>query len=845
VRWQTQDADAAQLRDQLRQAARTWHEHGRSDDMLWTGSAFREFDVWRERYPGGLSELEEAFARAMTLLATRRRRRRRIAATAAVALALVIAVVFGALWRRSVLETRRAEAAKLLALAQVALDEDPTEALAYTTASLELADTHEARVFAVRALWAAPPLRVLDTRQAAFGQFPVPTFSPDGRWLALAGLCGEYVLVYDRRGGEPILLGGHAVSADGPTQCGWSRDNLLVTGHSSETRVRVWSMPEGTLVNTIEFGETAWWQVGEEHLRAQVGASRPPSDEPWPLRLVQWRLPNCEAEELGTVDVRAVGAYRVLFESGGGAWLYSKGNDVYARPLPIVADRPEALLGRHSTEVIVLANWRRAGEFYSRDSNGEIYLWTMTNGTFVPGRRLRKPESAPTSLLPDPGGRFVLGNPQKEDRVRLWDLVGLPGARPLELLRSAPWYFSSADFHPQGDWVVATTNKLSEASFWPLHKRFPVVVEGYDTFARRPVVFTPDGRYLVTNWGQDRVRLWPLPGSEQPQFVDLMLPQAMGVRGQLAIDQRSEQVLSTGYNDGIFVLSLDRSAPRQLEGFPASNLVEVGDFSPSGRLVAAASMISDGRQTLRVWDLETGAIRVIDLEPPQQEGEPTSGPETGYEHGLTSLRFADESTLYGGGWDGVHRWNLETGAVEVLDSVAAGSGAEIFMSADRTMLLTLTFSSDPQSRTTPAAVVHDLQTGAIRDVDVMLASDSQSLAIDPAEDIMVQGCGDGSIRVGKMAEREPHRLFGHNGVVSWVAISPDNEWIASSGDDQTLRLWPMPDLSKPPLHTKPHDELLAKLKSLTNLRAVRDEASATGWKIEIGPFPGWETAPTW
>ncbi len=37
VRWQTQDADAAQLRDQLRQAARTWEEHERTDDLLWTG----------------------------------------------------------------------------------------------------------------------------------------------------------------------------------------------------------------------------------------------------------------------------------------------------------------------------------------------------------------------------------------------------------------------------------------------------------------------------------------------------------------------------------------------------------------------------------------------------------------------------------------------------------------------------------------------------------------------------------------------------------------------------------------------------------------------------------------
>ena len=38
---------------------------------------------------------------------------------------------------------------------------------------------------------------------------------------------------------------------------------------------------------------------------------------------------------------------------------------------------------------------------------------------------------------------------------------------------------------------------------------------------------------------------------------------------------------------------------------------------------------------------------------------------------------------------------------------------------------------------------------------------------------------------------------------------------------------------------------LAALRALTNLRAVRDPGSDTGWKIEIGPFPGWAKVPTW
>ncbi len=76
-------------------------------------------------------------------------------------------------------------------------------------------------------------------------------------------------------------------------------------------------------------------------------------------------------------------------------------------------------------------------------------------------------------------------------------------------------------------------------------------------------------------------------------------------------------------------------------------------------------------------------------------------------------------------------------------------------------------------------------------------------------------------------------------------IDPKGRWIASGGIDRVVRLWPMPDLSKPPLHTLPREELIAKLKTLTNLRVVRDPESSTGWTLTHDPFPGWETVPTW
>jgi WD40 repeat protein len=104
---------------------------------------------------------------------------------------------------------------------------------------------------------------------------------------------------------------------------------------------------------------------------------------------------------------------------------------------------------------------------------------------------------------------------------------------------------------------------------------------------------------------------------------------------------------------------------------------------------------------------------------------------------------------------------------------------------------------------------------------------------------------DGEIRVGPVTGEEPHLLLGHESTVFSLAIDPLGRWIASGGNDTTVRLWPMPDLSKPPLHTLPREELIAKLKSLTNLRVVRDPESATGWKLTHDPFPGWAEVPTW
>ena len=104
----------------------------------------------------------------------------------------------------------------------------------------------------------------------------------------------------------------------------------------------------------------------------------------------------------------------------------------------------------------------------------------------------------------------------------------------------------------------------------------------------------------------------------------------------------------------------------------------------------------------------------------------------------------------------------------------------------------------------------------------------------------------GPLQVGAVSGGPVHLLVGgESELINGFEVSPDGRWIVTWGQSETIRLWPMPDLSKPPLHTLPPKELVEKLKTLTNLRVVADEESNTGWRLDIDPFPGWEEVPSW
>jgi WD40 repeat protein len=392
---------------------------------------------------------------------------------------------------------------------------------------------------------------------------------------------------------------------------------------------------------------------------------------------------------------------------------------------------------------------------------------------------------------------------------------------------------------------VASTAQSSHLTFWPLKRAYPAIVDGYFTGIIRPVAFSHDSRWLVTSWTDRRLRLWPVTdrGLAEPRTLDPAVPP--GNWRSMAFDPKGRFVFAVGGMSQAWVYPVDGSPVRRLE-CPIGGGFNSAAVSPSGRRVATAFFYGKGPARLCAWDLETGERRQFDL-PEGERAAPTASPvRTGYEQGVFHLAFADENRLFTAGDGGLRLWDLETGTHEIVAASAPGYALVASWSADARVALTAEVRMgrfDDCRRT----LLQDLAHRTSRPLTQFgtCGSHREVGQLDASGTLAVTGGRDGIARVGRLSSAQPHLLLGHKGVVDRVAVSPDLRWVATAGEDNTLRLWPMPDLTKPPLHTLPHGELLAKLRSLTNIRVVRDAASSEGWRLEVGLFPGWKTIPEW
>jgi WD40 repeat protein len=360
------------------------------------------------------------------------------------------------------------------------------------------------------------------------------------------------------------------------------------------------------------------------------------------------------------------------------------------------------------------------------------------------------------------------------------------------------------------------------------------------------LTFFDDGRFIASApWSpaDGDLRLWPL----DPDGADIGRvvwgKEAGAGFTQIAVDPAGKKaLLSEAYSLGeVFLVPLEEEALRVTNIWPQeTSRAWAVTFSSDGKLAAAGAAYTDRDEdmVIRIWNLESGVEQVLPLR--DSHGAPYESP---WDRGVFGLRFTPDGELLSSGLGGIRHWDLDTGKSTWIYSLPKTMYARWDASRDARFLLTGEIQKVGENEASNLQL-HDCELGTVRAITTH-GPVVNHLAIDSTGTIIATRGPDGMIRAGSADGSEPHLLFGHEGPVKDLAISPDGHWIASGGEDGIIRLWPMPDVSQAPLHTLPQNELIAKLKTLTNLRAVRDEGSPTGWKIEVGPFPGWETVPTW
>jgi serine/threonine protein kinase/WD40 repeat protein len=835
VRWQTQDADSAQLRDELRQSAQQWERRNRSEDLLWTGTAFLEFQTWRRQYSGGLTTSEEAFSNAMAQRANKRRTRQRIALTAFITFLLGIIFVITIFWRESttakdqaVFEARRAEARRALMLGKTP-NTDPSTKLAFAIASLELADTQEGRFLAMEALAEGAPARFT---KLPFKETNSIEFSPDSNWMAVGAVNGAALLPWN--GNAPVIL--ENLESDfnvGRTPQFSSDGKFVIWKTAKDPRItKVWSLPQQKVIRTFRWeGFTNPYVKGMKTIFVTDLTGRLPAISDWSNMFVRtWNINENDVQDIGRWDQSEI---TEVDYSVNGEWVaYSKLRNLYMRSLNSATFGKERFIGTNSSDIAEPWFHPNGNGIFTRDVRGEIKYWSIHPENKTPVQILTGKGPFTALWLHDPLGSFLAV--RRENHLLRIDLNSHDNSEPL--------VFAYRGEHPRGinfdhqrRWMSILWDSV--LGFYPLNHMYPYTFKSTSkanwSFNVR---FMPDGKSFVSGLSEEGIRIWKMP--DQKDVVKSLWKPSAGILQPIDIDPTGKYVLA-GTNDitslsndrGIYLVSLADGKSVFVNGCLPTNEIDSIAFSPGGRSAAAVSIHGpSANHGIQLWDLQNRKCTVLK----GSEGKASFSVEY----------LPDGNLLSGDNAGNLYLWNLTSGSHTILGR-GKGIVSRIAVTKDGRYVAANTLSAqiwEEVRHSTSELIVYDLREKTSR-IITKHGNRVFSVAFDPSGTKLVTGDIEGVVRVGPI-DGEPHFLIGSKSMVGDIDVHPNGNWIATSElFTGVVRLWPMPQGK--PLHTLPYAEFLNRLRNLTNVRTIPDTNSSTGYRIEYAPFTGWQDVPIW
>jgi WD40 repeat protein/serine/threonine protein kinase len=747
VNWRKEDEEGARLRDQLRAAARQWEERGRAKGLLWRDDALAEYQLWRSRYAGKLTESEEAFGLASLADANLGRRRRRLAAS--IAISVLVATIVVLLWMNKQREDSVQEAKRqLLELyeeqgRQELLNGNALTASVYLSEVYRSGKESESLRFML-----AQAMRPIDARVASMAhsnEVISAVFSPDSKRIITASGIEKTAKVWDAASGHLLssieadksdLLyaafspdGNHIITAGSGAKIWDTASGRLLSsmeGHKGPVSSAVFS-PDGKLVVTAGTDKTAKvWDAASGHLLVSLEGHKESLNfaafSPDGRRVVTASFDKtakvwdaASGRMLHSIEGHSAKVSSASF-SPDGSRIVTSSWDNTAKVWDGESGKMLLLLEGHKTKVgwaefssdgnrIVTASWDNTARVWDAASGKMLdSLEGHTNYVFF------------ASFSPD-GRRIATASYDKTAMV--WDATG---SKQLSSMEGHKGPVSSAVFSPDGK-LVFTASDDKTAKVWDAESgRLRSSMEGHKDGVYA-ATFSPDGKLVVTASWDDTLKIWEAAsGKLLLSLENKASDKEILIKGSVAFRPDGKRLVTASNTRAARVWdAVSWKMLSVIEGDTEG--INYASFSPDGRRIVTASM----DKTVKVWDATSGEM-LASIE--------------GFRAIIWSVVFSsDGRRIVTASHDGTAKvWDSVSG--ELLTSI--GVQTDIFYSA----------------------------------------------VFGPGGGYIVTGCGDGSIRVWDSANGKLLSYFGsHGDGVRSVALSPDGALMVTSSFDKTTKVW--------------------------------------------------------
>ncbi len=316
---------------------------------------------------------------------------------------------------------------------------------------------------------------------------------------------------------------------------------------------------------------------------------------------------------------------------------------------------------------------------------------------------------------------------------------------------------NSVVFSPDGKYVL-TGSSDQTTKLWDIKGNLVQVFKGHKgkIFS---VAYSPDGQNVLTGSSDFTFRLWDLKGN----LIQIFSGHTSAILS-VAFSPDGQYIISGSADNTIRLWDLHGKIIHIFTGH--TNAITSVAFSPDGHHIVSGSLDN----TARLWNLQGHLIRIFKY---QQKGIQFEG--------IWSVSFSpDGNQIVAGNYDGTASlWDLHGNLISIFKGHLSGIRYVAF-SPDGQNLLTA--SEDQTSR------LWDLN-GKLLQVFKGQKGSINSVAFSPDGQKMISGSSDMTIRIWYLQGNLKQIITGQNKSITSVVFNPDGQKILTGSNNNTIQLW--------------------------------------------------------